>query len=353
MIDLHLQRYALFALSAAALFGASTPLAKLLLTHISPLVLAGLLYLGSGIGLLIIAAGKKHLLKEKSSEAVLRRSDYAWLAAAVASGGVLAPVLLLWGLSGASASGTSLLLNLEGVMTALLAALIFREAVGIRLWLAAFIMLAASLLLSYEPGTDFSASLSSAAVAGACFLWALDNNLTRNISHADPTGIAIIKGLVAGSVNLSLGYVMGAQFPAALHWIAAMLLGLLSYGVSLVLFIYALRHLGSARTSAHFSTAPFLGAGISIALLGEPLSAAFLTAFVLMLLATWLVLTEQHEHDHAHGYLSHTHRHSHDTHHQHQHEGNEGQGPHTHPHVHEPLTHSHPHLPDIHHRHEH
>jgi len=351
MIDWSTQRYALLALAAAALFGASTPLAKLLQADIAPGLLAGLLYLGSGAGLALVKLGLR--LARRAAEPPLQASDLPWLAGAVLSGGIAAPLLLMWGLAGAGASGVSLLLNLEGVLTALIAAVAFKEAVAGRIWLAACLMLAAGLLLGYEGQQGAELSLRMPAVVAACALWALDNNLTRRIAAADPVSIAMIKGLAAGSANTAAALAYGASLPAALPLAGSLLLGWLAYGVSLTLYIVALRHLGSARAAAHFSTAPFIGAALAIGLLGEPLTAGFAAAFVLMIAATWLVLTERHGHAHAHEPLAHAHLHTHDAHHQHAHRGDEGPEPHSHPHVHEPLAHSHPHLPDLHHRHPH
>ncbi len=355
MIDFSLQRYAFFALIAAALFGASTPFAKLLLGNLSPLELAGLLYLGSGLGLLAVRVLGRLCNKAApgSKEASVSGQDYFWLAGAVIAGGVIAPVLLMWGLSGTGASEASLLLNLEGVVTTLVAAFLFREAVGGRVWAAAALMLAAGLLLSWQPQADLKFSLHAVAIVGACFCWALDNNLTRKISANDPVVLAMIKGLTAGSFNVAMAFVLGLRFSANAPLAGALIVGFLGYGVSLVLFILALRHLGSARTAAHFSTAPFIGAAIAIFALGEPFTVSFAVAFALMVAATWLVLTEQHAHEHAHEYMAHSHRHVHDEHHQHAHRGDEGPEPHAHWHEHPPMTHSHPHLPDLHHRHKH
>jgi len=351
MIDLSTQRYALLALAAAALFGASTPLAKLLQADITPGLLAGLLYLGSGAGLALVKLGLR--LGRHAPEPPLQARDFPWLAGAVASGGIAAPLLLMWGLAGASASGVSLLLNLEGILTALLAALVFKEAVAGRIWLAACLMLGAGLLLGYDPQAGLGLSLRTLAVIAACALWALDNNLTRRISAADPVSIAMIKGLAAGSVNIIAALAFGANLPAALPLAGSLLLGWFAYGISLTLYIVALRHLGSARAAAHFSTAPFLGAALSIGLLGEPATAGFVAAFLLMLAATWLVLTERHGHAHVHEPLGHEHLHTHDAHHQHAHHGDEEPEPHAHAHEHAPLAHSHAHLPDLHHRHPH
>jgi drug/metabolite transporter (DMT)-like permease len=351
MIDFSLQRYALLALAAAALFGASTPFAKLLLGEISPVVLAGLLYLGSGVGLAILSLARGQASRLR--EARLAPGDWRWLAGAIFSGGVVAPVLLLWGLAGGGAADTSLLLNFEGVMTTLVAGALFREAVGARVWLAALVMLAGGLVLAYDPKAPLAFSPQSLAVVGACFAWALDNNLTRKVAGADPVVTAMTKGLSAGSFNLALGLALGGTLPAPGTAVSAVALGFFAYGVSLVLFIYALRHLGAARTGAHFSTAPFIGAAIAVPLLGEPLTPGLIAATSLMAVATWLVLTELHEHEHQHQRLVHTHRHVHDEHHQHAHKGDEGAEPHSHEHVHEPMRHTHPHLPDLHHRHEH
>jgi drug/metabolite transporter (DMT)-like permease len=271
----------------------------------------------------------------------------------VLTGGVVAPILLLWGLSGASAAGASLLLNVEGVITTLVAAALFREAVGARVWTAAALMLAAGLVLSWQPEAEYKFSPHAFAIVGACFCWALDNNLTRRISATDPVVLAMIKGVTAGSFNLVLAFALGLQFPPTKALAGALAVGFLGYGVSLVLFILALRHLGSARTVAHFSTAPFIGAAIAIFALGEPFTNLFGAALALMVTATWLVLTERHAHEHTHEYMAHSHRHVHDEHHQHSHRGDEGPEPHAHWHEHPPMTHTHSHLPDLHHRHTH
>lgn len=350
-VDFHIRRYTAYALLAAVLFSISTPVAKLLLDGASPLLLAGLLYLGQGVGLLIFMLGREcFLITRKLRERVLQGTEYFWLAGSVMTGGVLAPVLLFWGLSGTPASEASLLLNFEGVLTTLVAAVLFREAVGRRIWTASFIMLAGGMLLAYDPHADLKVSFGALAVIGACLMWAMDNNLTRNISAGDPVFIAVIKGLVAGGVNMGLGYAAGGSLP--LHWAGAMVLGLLSYGVSLVLFIYALRHLGTARAGIYFSVAPFLGAGVSLFLPDESISATFVVAFILMLVAARQVFGERHKHEHAHEYFEHAHLHDHDSHHQHTHPDGKERS-HSHLHAHEPLIHDHAHVPDIHHRHPH
>jgi drug/metabolite transporter (DMT)-like permease len=341
------------ALASAILFGASTPLAKLLLGEgVSPWLLAGLLYLGSGVGL-----GLAHLVARAfglgSPEAPLRRTDVPWLGLVVLSGGVIGPLLLMIGLSSTSASATSLLLNLEGLATMLIAWVVFRENVDRRLLVGAAAILMGAVLLSWQGGPE-GVGLGALAIVGACLAWGIDNNLTRKLSAADPVQIALIKGLVAGTVNLALALIAGADLPSISGLGGAVLIGFFGYGVSLVLFVLSLRHLGAARTGAYFSTAPFIGAVLAIAIFGEPITSPLLVAAALMALGLYLHLSEAHEHEHEHDALEHEHRHFHDAHHQHAHGPADPPGePHSHWHRHLPIRHKHPHYPDLHHRHRH
>lgn len=340
-----------FALLSAVLFGASTPFAKLLLGAVDPWMMAGLLYLGAGLGL-----GGAHLsrraLRLPAVEAPLRRADLPWLALVILSGGVLGPLLLMFGLARTDAAGASLLLNLEGLATMGIAWLAFRENVDRRLLLGAFAILAGAVLLSWQGQASFE--WGAALIAGACLAWGIDNNLTRKLSSADPVQIAMLKGLVAGAVNLMLAVANGASVPSAGAVIAAGAVGFLGYGVSLALFVLGLRHLGTARTAAYFSLAPFVGAALAVLMLGEALSVKLAIAGGLMALGLWLHLAERHEHEHAHEAIEHEHRHVHDEHHQHAHGPDAPPGePHTHWHRHEPMVHRHPHYPDLHHRHRH
>ncbi len=338
------------AMAAAALFGASTPFAKLLLGQLPPVLLAGLLYLGSGVGLTLL-----YLVRRKASaEAPLVRADLPWLAGATLFGGMLGPVLLMLGLSTTPASTASLLLNLEGVFTALLAWFAFKENFDRRIFLGMVAILAGGVILSWQSSGPLTLPIGALAVAGACLCWGIDNNLTQKVSAGDPVQVTAIKGAVAGSVNLAIALLMGAKLPGMPALAGSLVVGFLGYGCSLVLFVLALRHIGTARTGAYFSLAPFVGAVVSIVLLAEPVGARFVAAAALMGVGVWLHLTERHEHEHTHERLEHSHRHVHDLHHQHEHPpGADLREPHTHPHVHEPLTHTHPHYPDIHHRHEH
>ncbi len=343
------------ALAAAVLFGASTPFAKLLTGTVSPVMLAALLYLGAGLGLLT-GSGLQRLAQRDAEtlEAPLRRPDLPWLAGAVLLGGVLAPILLMTGLRYTHGATASLLLTLEGAFTALLAWRVFGEHLTRRVVVGMLAIVLAGAVLAWPDAAHYSAVWGPAAVLAACLCWAIDNNLTRKVSAADPVQIAGIKGLSAGAVNATLALVIGAQWPTLGDGVAAAAVGLLGYGVSLALFVYALRHVGSARTGAYFSLAPFAGVGVSLVLLHEVPTAGFWLACALMALGVWLHITERHVHLHTHTALEHTHRHMHDEHHQHTHDFPwDPRRAHTHKHVHAPLVHAHPHYPDIHHDHSH
>ena len=343
------------ALIAALLFGASTPLAKLLLRDISPVLLAGLLYAGSGLGLLLVLVLREWRSAGAGSHLrVPGARDLGWLAAAILAGGVMGPVLLMLGLGQLGAAQASLLLNLEGVLTALLAWFAFRENVDRRIALGMAAIVLGGVVLSWNPAGTAGWSFGALLVAGACACWALDNNLTRKIATHDALTIACVKGLVAGAVNLTLAILIGAHRPGAPAAAGALVLGFFGYGVSLVLFVVGLRQLGTARTAAYFSLAPFFGAALAIALHGERVSATLMVAGALMAAGVWLHLTERHQHRHTHEPLEHEHSHRHDEHHQHGHAfAWDGREPHTHPHAHGRLTHLHVHYPDIHHRHDH
>ena len=342
------------ALLAAVLFGASTPFSKLLVEHINPMLLAGILYLGSGVGLTIWLAIRGFLADHNKREARLRWGDLPWLSAAILAGGVIAPVLLMVGLTGTPGSSASLLLNLEGVLTALLAWFVFKENFDGRIFVGMVAILAAGVLLSWQTRPTLGIPWAALGICGACLCWGIDNNLTRKVSAADPMQVAATKGLVAGTVNVAVGLISGASIPRAIDLAAAGVVGFLSYGVSLTCFVLALRYVGTARTGAYFSTAPFIGAALSLILLHEQPSPIFWVAGALMAAGVWLHLTEKHSHLHHHEPMTHEHLHRHDEHHQHSHRPEDPPGePHSHVHRHEELAHSHPHYPDIHHRHPH
>jgi drug/metabolite transporter (DMT)-like permease len=338
------------ALGAALLFGASTPLAKLALSSADPLIVAGLLYLGSGIGLSVV----RSIRSGATLETPLSRSDLPWLAGAILAGGLVGPALLLLGLMNTSASAASLLLNLEAVATAVIAWIVFRENVDKRVGAGFALILLGGVFLSLPPEGGFALSESALLIAAACLCWGIDNNLTRKISGSDPSQIAMWKGLVAGAVNTGLALAIGAKLPALGTILAVAAIGFFAYGVSLVLFVRALRHLGTARTGAYFSIAPFVGTALAFAMGQGRLDWAFCAAGILMSIGVWLHVTEHHEHMHVHEPLEHEHLHYHDEHHQHEHSPSDPPGePHAHRHRHAWLKHAHPHYPDIHHRHKH
>lgn len=335
------------ALGAALLFGAGTPLAKELLDTVSPWLLAGLLYLGSGLGLALY----RRLIQAPAVR--LPQNEVLWFTGAIVAGGIVGPVLLMIGLTGIPASGASLLLNAEGVFTALLAWFVFKENFDRRIALGMGAIVAGAAVLSWPGEARFAGLWPTLAVLGACFAWGIDNNMTRKISLTDATWIASVKGLVSGSVNLILAFSLGASMPALPKLAGAMVVGFFAYGVSLALFVVGLRHLGTARTGAYFSVAPFFGALLAL-LMGEAVTMPLLIAGVLMALGTWLHLTERHEHGHTHTEMEHDHEHVHDEHHQHEHDAPIMPGTkHRHLHEHKPLTHTHSHFPDTHHQHRH
>ncbi len=359
------------ALFAAILFGLSTPLAKIVIGEIKPFMLAGLLYTGSGAGLLIIMIFLKILKPDFMLGPPLKYTDLPWLAGAILSGGFLSPLFLMYGLFNTSAFTASLLLNLEGVFTALIAWFIFKENFDKKIMAGIIFITAGSVVLSYPSGEypGFTSFTGPIFIITACFLWAADNNFTKKISGGDPFQISIIKGMTAGLTNLFISYYyMNISFPGYSSIIKSLITGFFGYGLSLLLFILALRQIGASRTGAYFSIAPFFGAIASIFIFKENPGCAFYISFILMAAGIYCHLSENHDHSHKHTYLCHEHVHSHDDmHHNHNHnymrhskfnyeyiEDNKIKNHvHSHFHEHQPVLHSHFHYPDIHHEHEH
>lgn len=343
------------ALAAALLFGASTLFAKLLVGDVGPLMLAGLLYLGSGIGLSLLLGLRQLRSSPPHEKTALRipRAEWPWLLGAIAFGGVLGPVFLMLGLTQTSGAAASLLLNVEGVFTAVIAWFVFKENADRQIVLGILVIVVGGLLLTWAPGAaNFSAGALFVVVA--CLCWAIDNNLTRKVSTNDAMLVAAIKGLLAGISNTIVALLNGASLPAAATLAASMTVGFLGYGLSLTLFVVALRELGTARTGAYFSIAPLFGIIISFVIWPSMPGLFFWLAAALMAVGVWLHIRERHEHEHSHEPLQHRHSHRHDEHHKHSHDfAWDGVEPHTHSHQHVALTHSHAHYPDIHHRHQH
>lgn len=335
------------ALVAAVLFGGGTPFAKTLLGTVSPWMLAGLLYLGSGAGLGL------YRLIARARRVRIQRHELLPLAGAIGFGGMVAPVLLMFGLSGMPATGASLLLNAEGVFTAVLAWFVFKENFDRRIAVGMVAIVAGAVVLSVPYGVELGSLWPSLAILGACLCWGIDNNLTRKISLTDATWLAAVKGAVAGPVNLAIAFALGFQLPPIASIAGAMVVGFFAYGLSLVMFIVAMRHVGTARAGAYFSIAPFFGALLALAF-GASLTIPVVVAAALMAVGVWLHLTERHEHQHSHKPVVHDHWHVHDQHHQHEHQGPTEVGArHRHEHAHAPMTHTHEHYPDAHHRHDH
>jgi len=341
------------ALLAALLFGASTPLAKRLGVEVEPLLLAGLLYAGSGLGL-AIALGLRLRTRPEAGSTRLRipLRDLPWLAAAVVAGGIIGPVLLMSGLQSTDGASASLLLNVEAVLTALIAWVVFKENADGHVVAGMAAIVAGGILLAWQPGAGH-VSTGSVLIAAACLAWAVDNNLTRKVSANDAMLLACIKGLVAGACNTTLALAGGAALPSLGALAAILAVGFAGYGLSLVLFVVALRTLGTARTGAYFSVAPLFGVLIAFAIWPEVPPWTFWAAAGLMGVGVWLHLRERHGHLHEHEPMEHEHVHVHDEHHRHDHDTPSVDEPHSHVHRHGPLTHRHVHYPDIHHRHTH
>jgi len=287
---------------------------------------------------------------QAATQLAIPAKEVPWLLGAIVFGGMLGPALLMLGLAQTTGAAASLLLNVEGVLTAVIAWLVFKENTDRQIVLGMVAIVAGGILLAWEPG---GATFSTGAlfILGACLCWGIDNNLTRKVSTNDAMFVAGLKGLVAGACNTGLALAGGASWPALPTVGASLLVGFFGYGLSLTLFVVGLRVLGTARTGAYFSLAPFIGALIALGL-GEPLTFKLAFAALLMGLGLWLHLTERHEHEHLHEALAHEHRHVHDDHHQHDHAGPVTE-PHAHWHEHKPMRHKHPHYPDLHHRHGH
>jgi drug/metabolite transporter (DMT)-like permease len=338
--------FILQALLAALFFGASAPLSKLLLLDVPPVLMAAFLYLGSGTGIALVRLSQR--LTSPQKEADIRRPDVKWLTGAIISGGIAAPIVLMISLQNTPASTASLLLNFEGVATALIALFFFRESISRRALAAIFVITIASIFLSTNYAAGFGFSLGALGVLLACVLWGVDNNFTRNISAKDPLTIVSWKGLVAGTFSLFLGLLLGQKLPALTSILSILLLGFISYGLSTMLFIYSMRGLGAARTSALYGTAPLAGVLLSFIIFRDPITLLFGIAAALMVAGALLLANEEHAHFHIHMPVLHEHRHNHDEFHEH----DETTSVHSHEHEHPRTEHEHGHMPDIHHRHE-
>jgi drug/metabolite transporter (DMT)-like permease len=343
------------ALLAAALFATSVPLAGVLLAGAGPVTLAALLYLGSGLGLALLMAGRRALTGPAGSDGCITRGDLPWLGAAILAGGVAAPIVLMLSLTVTPAATASLLLNVEAAATAGIAVLLFGEHLGKRAWLALACITGGGALLSITGDGAWSIAPGALGVIFACVLWGLDNNFTCRIAAKDPVPITMVKGVVAGTVSLAIAAAAGESIPALSFVGGGLLLGFFSYGLSIVLYIISLRHIGAARTGAAFATAPFLAVIFAFIIFRDAPGMLFFASIPLMVLGALLLTGELHCHPHTHLPLTHTHHHRHDDlHHDHVHPGGGVDGrSHVHEHTHALTVHTHPHTRDNHHRHVH
>ncbi|MDR1329925.1 MAG: EamA family transporter [Oscillospiraceae bacterium] len=340
----------IYAVLAAICYGISAPMAKLLLRGLPPALLAALLYLGAGFGMSIVSLLRKK--DARAGEARMTRRELPYAAAMVALD-IAAPVLLMFGLLSTSPETASLLNNFEIAATSVVALVLFKEAVGRRMWLAIGAITVASAVLSVENLGTLSFSPGAILVLLACVCWGLENNCTSRLSLKNPVQIVIIKGIGSGLGALLIAVFAGGRAAGLAYIFAALALGFASYGLSVYFYILAQRKLGAARTSAFYAIAPFLGAGISLAVFREKPALPFVAAFIVMIFGAYLAASEKHEHPHLHAETEHEHRHSHtDGHHSHKHEPPVA-GEHSHAHIHSSLTHTHEHTPDAHHTHTH
>ncbi len=339
------------AIAAAALFGLSAPISKLLISGVSPLMMASLLYLGAGFGMLIIYLAQ-NLGKMRRLEAHLSAKDLPYTLGMIALD-VAAPMLLITGLRLTTSSNAALLGNFEIVATSVIALVIFKEAVGRRLWASIILITAASILLAFEGTDSLKFSLGSLLVLFACTCWGLENNFTRMLSLKDPIQIVIVKGFGSGLSALIIAIAAGQATWNLPFNLGALLLGFFAYGLSIFLYVSAQRDLGAARTSAYYAVAPFIGVGLSFLIFRTPVTFTFAAALAIMIAGSYFALSENHSHSHRHERLEHEHRHRHDDMHHDHHDGDREVEEHSHLHVHEATEHSHKHTPDLHHKHGH
>jgi len=335
-------------IASAFLFGAATPASKALLGGIQAQALAGLLYLGAALGVLPL------VIRERTFRWPWRagRSTLLLLAGAIVMGGILGPLLLLLGLRVASAGSVSLWLNLEFVATVMLGHFVFREQLSPPGWVAAAGTLIAAIILA--GGEGGGGIFPVVLIAAGCLCWGFDNHFTALIDGISPAQTTFWKGIVAGGFNLLMGGAVAGGAGRTAAVILALLVGAVSYGFSITLYVTAAQGLGATRSQMVFSAAPFFGLLLSVTVLGETFTGTQVIAAVIMVISLLILFSEKHAHVHRHDFISHQHRHSHNgSHHDHAHDGSGSATIHTHWHEHDSQEHAHEHLPDLHHRHDH
>jgi drug/metabolite transporter (DMT)-like permease len=339
-----------YALLAAVCYGISVPVSKLLLENISPALMASLLYIGAGSGMLLVSLTGKN--KKHRKEARITRKDLPYTIAMVGLD-IAAPLFLMFGLSMTTSATASLLNNFEIVATTIVALVFFKEAVGKRMWLSIALITISGILLSVEDFNSLSFSTGSLFVLLACVCWGIENNCTRMLSLKNPVEIVIIKGFGAGFGAFIIALIIGEFMADLFSVIFALLLGFVAFGLSIYFYILAQRGLGASRTSAYYAFAPFAGVILSFVLFRDGITLSFGISFAIMGLGAYLAVFERHIHKHVHPCITHEHRHNHqDMHHNHFHSPIV-EGEHSHFHTHEPFEHEHVHTPDLHHTHIH
>ncbi|MCY7007968.1 DMT family transporter [Fusobacterium simiae] len=322
----------LFALLAASVYSINIPLSKILLKYVGTTMMAGLLYLGAGIGLILLTIILKFLGISKKEDSLTKKELPYTIAMILLD--IIAPILLMLGISMTNSANVSLLNNFEIVATSVIALVIFKEIISKKLWLAIFLVTIASIILSFEGEGAFEFNKGSLLVLGASTCWGFENNCTKMLSNKNPIEIVTIKGCFSGLGSIIIALIIGEKFPALIWLFTVMLLGFVAYGLSICLYIIAQKSLGAAKTSAYYSVAPFLGVAFSMLLLHERPTLQFYIALLIMIIATIIMIkdtitlqhTHEHEHthshEHRHGNIVHTHVHTHRHVHLHVHTGN-------------------------------
>lgn len=282
-----------FAVLAAALYAISSPVSKLMLKEVSPTIMAAILYLGAGVGMFILGYVQKKRNKIRNEEHLTRKELPYTIGMIVLD--IAAPISLMIGLSKTTAANASLLNNFEIVATSIIALVIFKESISRKLWLAIGLITLSSVILSFEDMSSFQFSFGSLFVLLACVCWGFENNCTRMMSNKDPLEIVVIKGFGSGIGSLIIGLCLQESIPSIFYILIGMVLGFVSYGLSIFFYIYAQRELGAAKTSAYYAVTPFIGVGLSFAIFKETPSFSFIVALIVMIVGTYMASIDTKE----------------------------------------------------------
>jgi drug/metabolite transporter (DMT)-like permease len=340
----------IYAILAALCYVISTPFSKLLLNNIPPVFIAGLVYIGAGLGMLFINLLRSKNVPKKEAKITIKELPYTITMVLL---DVFAPIFLMIGLSKSTSATASLLNNFEIVATSTIALIIFKESIGKRTWIAIVFITIASIILSVDDLFSIKLSVGAVFVLLACVCWGFENNCTSKLSLKDPFEIVIIKGIGSGLTSLAIAFITKQYSLEIKYILITLMLGFIAYGLSVYFYIYAQRNLGAARTSAYYALAPFIGVGLSFIIFNEFPTVSYLIALGIMVTGVYFTAFEKHEHLHTHQFIEHEHRHNHnDGHHNHTHETLIN-GEHNHFHIHNLMEHKHQHTPDLHHSHEH